>query len=235
MAETAVPDPLDRLEQLLPKIPAERRRQHLGVTLRRAIEAVTAHQADAQRIEELGQLAPELRSAVNETNRDALLNSLRALAAIGNCVAAAHDEPALAEATVSINRELPAKKEVAELAFMSAWRALIAREFSSTGTLGKVLGKVPETRDIGGSMVGLEQRANSLTQRLTPDQLSTLQALRTERAGLDARLEDLGLSEEVKSFLAAVSRGEATLATLTPSTREWLQEHKALSAFRVML
>lgn len=235
MAESAVLDPIDRLEQLLSLIPAERRRQHLGATLRGALAAAAAHQADAQRIEELSQLVPELRTVVDGTTRDALLSSLGALAAIGSTIASSSDEPALAEATVSINRDLPARKEFVELAFTNAWHSLIEGEFSSAGALGKVLERVPETRDIGGSMIGLERRANSLTQRLAPDQLSSLQALRAERTGLDARLEDLGLSGEVKAFLAAVSRGQATLATLTTPTREWLQEHNALGAFRVML
>jgi hypothetical protein len=233
--EPNAPDPLERLEQRLPHIPAAKQRQRLGSALDATLKAAQDHEGEAGRLEELGQFAALLRDRFDSPTREELAKALRALAAIGHAAAMASEEEALRQAREGIERDLPRRMDAVEHHFTHAWQGLIESEFSSLGALGGVLKQIPETRQIGEDMVTHRERARALAQRLSPQRQAPFQALSTERDLLEARLQGLGVGLEVKSFLLAAAKGQATLATLSPATWAWLEEHQALSAFRVIL
>lgn len=134
-------------------------------------------------------------------------------------------------------RSIAGSVKLVEQPIVRAWRQHVESTFNTAGSLGNVLQRIPETRELGVEFRMLHQAATTLNMRQgSANELRTKFGLLEDRLKvLRSDLSGIGAGREVINFLEAVSRRRATLSLVTRDVRNWLKERNALDLFHVTL
>ena len=229
-------DHLNDLEQLAGRIADEIRDRDGEKSLQSADEAAKAAKASIALLEHLTGFVALVQGSIDVDERSRLERDLQELARAGGVVSAASTADALVKATEEL-RSLSSRVELVERPIARAWQQLLETTFVAAGSLGSVLLRIPETREIGKEFNDLHKAAMVLKMRQgTADALAAKFSLLEGRLeALRSNLSRIGAEKEVTRFLEAVSEQRATLALLTREVRDWLKERDALNLFRVTL
>ncbi|WP_459940951.1 hypothetical protein [Deferrisoma palaeochoriense] len=118
----------------------------------------------------------------------------------------------------------------------SVWSRECEALKARANALGRVLERLPATRELGAEILRIGRQAGELGGRF-PDEAgrSRLDDLTRRLDEAEHRLQASGGTEEVQLFLLKAVEGQATLADLSTAVWEWLRSADLLSRFRVRL
>lgn len=227
-------DPLMDLEALAPNIAAAVQARRLGNTVGRATQRLADAPRQAARFQALVDVALALGALADTNAKRSLQQVVGEAEDIGEGLQAART----AEDLQFVSEDFP--KFTAALASLDnvvrqLWRQTVQNEFQSLISVGRVLGHISKTADLGIRLQQVGQEAGAIAERPPPAEqfAPEITRLRKRRAMLDAELHQVTDNAEVDAFLAAVTRDAATLAHVTAAVSEWLRRYGALGAFSV--
>jgi hypothetical protein len=237
MNEIVNKDPLLQLEELAPKIPAAKKGRTLGSTLDRALEAAHGIASEIERLEEFYEFTSFFSTQIGEADIDIIVEKVNDVERIGRLTEKAADVDQLDEVRGKLRDVVPSDVATLERRLHEVWQNHIRETFSTTGSLGEVLNKIPETVKLGQQLAETHRKAQALASELpvSAEQKLEYEALVTKRESLLALLKKLGAGPEVVHFLLAVANKNATLTDATTGVYEWLKSRNALSSFRIGL
>lgn len=227
-------DVLIDLEALAPNIAAAVEARRLGNSVGRASQRLADAPRQAARFGALIDAALALEALADANARRSLQQAVGEAEDIGEGLETA----STAEDLQYVSEDFP--KFTGALGSLDnvlrqLWRQTVQSEFQSLISVGRVLGHIPKTLDLGARLQQVGHEAEALAERppLAEQFAPEIARLRQSRAALDAELHQVTDNEEVDAFLAAVTRDAATLAHVTGSVFEWLKRYGALEAFSV--
>ena len=237
-SETRPPseDILERLERLAVRIPSEIRDRDAETLLRLADEAAKAATADIALLEQVAEYAAFVGESIDANESSRLKDDFRALTCSGVVIAKVAAVGALNDAIEEL-RSLSGSVKLVERPIAQAWQQHVESTFNTAGSLGNVLHRIPETRELGTAFSMLQQDATALKMRrgTAKELASKFEVLEERLKVLRSELSGIGAGREIINFLEAVSHRRATLALLTREVRNWLKERNALDLFHVTL
>lgn len=118
----------------------------------------------------------------------------------------------------------------------AAWKRECEALETRAKALGRVLERLPATRDLGTEILRIGRQAGELGGRF-PDEAARgrLEDLARRLEEVEQRLHASGGTEEVQVFLLKAVEGQASLEDLSPPVWEWLRSENLLGRFRVRL
>jgi hypothetical protein len=237
MNEIVNNDPLLRLEELVTKIPGAKKGRNLGSTLDKALQAANGIGSELKRLELFWEFTSFFSAQIGETDIDIIVEKVKELEHIGRITEKAAEVDQLDEVRGKLRDVVPSDVATVERRLNELWQSHIGAAFSTTGSLGEVLNKIPETVKLGQQLADTHRKAQAIASELpvSAEQKLEYEALVKKRESLLALLKKLGAGPEVVHFLLAVANKNATLTDATPGVYEWLKSRNALSSFRIGL
>jgi len=229
------PDPISRLEGLVPLCAAIRQGSEYTSALASATSLVGNSISLLDRLDMIGSVAKALADSPCFLATDAR-NELATIASVGNALEKCVDTQALRDVRFPV-RSAQESIERLEKALQRAWSAMLKEDFEPVRSLGGVLAAVPDTKKAGTELQAWAQTVLDRAGKDFPTS-ADVNLVTDARSQRSHRLEELGavgIDTEVSRFLIEVAYERATLAELTPKVLVWLISKKAESQFRIKL
>jgi hypothetical protein len=230
-----VTDTLEMLEGAIEKIPAALQARSLGAVLGKVDDRTSDALRHAQRCKALADTASALGGLSDTYVRAAIEGVVTQAEEVGDALASAKDAGDL-EIILEDYSNLPSSLSRLDQSVRQLWGQKAKSDYQSLIPVGKLLTRLSGAEKLGAKLVETGQKAEALAARLQPAETLApeIAELKATREALLAELKAFTADPDVDRFLEAVTDGGASLALVQPSVFKWLEEHQALSAFKVI-
>ncbi|WP_437277875.1 hypothetical protein WME90_42680 [Sorangium sp. So ce375] len=207
-------------------------RQRLGRELGELEEGLRKGKADLDRLDRIAEAALLLREAPRADVR----REVKRLTDTASALRHAQTPDALRAFRQHRWKDVGDAGKALEQQLVLAWRRRCDAIFVDHEALAKMLIGFQVTRSLGKQMATTASKGLALRSRFPdPSMRAELEILVSEVGEQREKLEQAGLTEDVKQLLLAVMRGNATLADLSNQALDWLRKADALRSFRINL
>lgn len=227
-------DALAQLEADVGLIPAAIQARNLGSILGRVSEKTHDALRQAQRCVALVEMAKSLDGLSTATVETAARHAIKQTREIGEMLASAQGPNDL-EAIYEDYGELIVALRDLDQQVRFIWSLKAKSDYASLIPVGHLLMRIAGAEALGRKLVDIGTKAEALAAKVQPAETLApeIVSLKFDRQQALAEMAKFTESAEVDSFLDAVTKGAATLETVTPTVSAWLKAHGALGAFRV--
>ena len=225
-------DQLQKLEELLPALPAAADQRRLGDRLDQATQTLREATQQAQRLRAVIKISCAVGYGATPDQAEVLQDLRRTALEVAEALDDADDPESLRTAVWDYEKTfLPALANVDRAARVQ-WKALVAERFQPLITFGDLLA-IMGVGDLGGRMKRCGQRAQMVGTGPAEQVANEVEELLAEIGRLQAERSTAIGTGDVGEFLNALAERRATLLMITPEVRNWLKDHDALEQFSV--
>jgi hypothetical protein len=231
-----MPDQLEVLEQLIPRIAQARNVEQFGEAFREAHEYAQTLVPGIERMERW-QLSIQLLSGHWGTeDKIETLSALRSLQSAGQKIEAAQDLNQLSQVRATATGAKLGVDAVLRDG-LRAWQQRINADIGSLASLGDLLSKFDDTRELGRRMTSIASRGAALGSQFPPDavQIESHRALQEDARKVRQDLAAIGAGESVEAFLNALARQDATLDLVDDTVLKWIRDRHSDRRFHISL
>ena len=226
-------DKLEKLERLLPELPAAVDRQRLGDRLTSATQALREAEHHARRLRALLLLAAELDYGARSDQAEIVAVARREALELSEAFAEADDDESLRAAVYDYEKSFIVALGSLERGVRQHWRTTLADQFQPLIGFGELLAKIDGVADLGRRLADCARRALKSDTGPADQLLIQVQTLLAEYKSLQAERAAAIAADDVGEFLNALADRRATLAMITPAVDAWLRKQQALGRFAV--
>ncbi|MCY1646664.1 hypothetical protein OVA11_06115 [Caulobacter sp. SL161] len=227
-------DALTQLEADVSLIPAAIQARTLGSILGRVSEKTQDANRQAQRCVALVEMANSLDGLSTATVERAVSHAIKQTLEVGEMLANAQGADDL-EAIYEDYGEIIVALRDLDQQVRFVWSLKAKSDYASLIPVGHLLMRIAGAEALGRKLVDIGTKAEALAARAQPAETLApeITSLKADRQQALADMAKFTESPEVDGFLDAVTKGAATLETVTPKVTAWLKAHDALGAFKV--
>lgn len=229
-------DQLEVLEQLIPRIAQARIFEQLGEAFHEAHEHSQGLIPGIERIERW-QLSIQLLSGYWEADdKSETLSALRNLQSAGQKIETAQDLNQLSQVRATATGAKLGVEAVLRDG-LRAWQQRINADIGSLGSLGDLLSKFEDTRELGQRMALIASRGAALGSQFppAPDQIESHRVLLGDAQEIRQDLAAIGAGKSVEAFLNALAKQEATLDLVDDAVLKWIRDRHSDHRFHISL